>query len=719
VSIWKPITAAGIFLFGLTPLWSQPPTANPAATKAPPPKAAPASAAQKKKDEKPQGPVLYIAQLRPVKDAEESTGYGTATLMLAADHRSAAVSVSHANLTSPITSAHLKLSIPKGESVYLVNFTRETQTSFDWAIESTGQFSPDALVDALARGRVYVSIDSRNHPTGELRGSFVRAVGSQQFTPPPAPPKFSLNEPSPEDVARFLTQATFGPSAEEIDEFLHPTPLPNRPPPRPHTFARWISDQMVRPASSHVELTRADFDNFPPDSPNPRVTQTNRQNAWWQIALTAPDQLRQRVAFALSQVFVVSDATGPLNGNPIAAAHYYDLLARHAFGNFRDLLEDVTLSPAMGAYLSHLKNAKGDPKRGTSPDENFAREVMQLFTIGLQELQPDGTYRLNKNGLPIPTYTQETIVQMAKVFTGYGFYSPEPKPNFFGARADYSSPMMLYPEFHDDSPKTIIGGKKLPAKQGGEADLKQTLDALFNHPNTAPFICRQLIQRLVTSNPSPGYVYRVAQVFAKNSQGKRGDLGAVIRAILLDYEARSPAVTQNFGYGKMKEPLLQTTALLRAFRATSANGRYHFPNPESTLGQAALRSPTVFNFFEPNYVVPGPLAAAGLFAPEYQIFTDTTAITIPNQLRTFIHSPAKPGPSALVLDLDPLTALVETPEKLVGQLNLVFCAGHLPEKARATILASLAALPPNTSALERVRHALDLVVTSPEAAIQR
>jgi uncharacterized protein (DUF1800 family) len=485
------------------------------------------------------------------------------------------------------------------------------------------------------------------------------------------------------------------------------------------TFDGWINEQMAIPASSHLEVMRADFRAFPPTNPRPRINNSNRQIAWWQLSLTAPDQLRQRVAFALSEIFVVSDVNDALANNAEGAANYYDMLARDAFGNFRQLLEDVTLHPIMGAYLSHLKSAKGDEKRGTSADENYAREVMQLFTIGLNELQPDGTYRLGKNGRPIATYDQSTIVETAKIFTGWGFYSPEPKPNFFGARANFIQPMMLYPEQHDDGPKTIVGGSKIPPKQGGVADLRITLDTLFNHPNTGPFICRQLIQRLVTSNPSPGYVYRVSQVFAHNAHGERGDLGAVIRAILLDYEARSPDVLHNFGYGKMKEPLLLATALLRAFDATSSNGRYHFPNPEGSLGEAPLRSPTVFNFYEPNYVLPGPLAAAGLYAPEYQILTDTTAISIPNQLRNFIHTPPKPNENALVLKLDPLVSLAQTPNDLIDYLDLVFCAGTLPPKARAVITETLIHLPPAISDLERARTALDLVVTSPEAAVQR
>ena len=664
-------------------------------------------------------PELFVAALRPTAEAPESTAYGTAVLLLAPDHSHARVTVDHANLSSPLAASHLKLGDPGSEGAYLVNIPAGQRVTFDWAMQPSGTFTSEALQAALDQGKIYAVLDTKNHSTGELRGNFIHAAGSTKFQPPPAPPKQPNTPPTARDVARFLTQATFGPRKTDIDEFINPTPLPNQTKPRPLTFAAWINEQMAIPASSHLEVTRADYRAFPPTNPRPRITNANRLVAWWQLALTAPDQLRQRVAFALSEIFVVSDVNDALANNADAAAAYYDLLARDAFGNFRVLLEDVTLNPIMGAYLSHLRSPKADEKRGTSADENYAREVMQLFTIGLNELQPDGTYRLGADGLPVPTYDQGTITETAKIFTGWGFYSPEPKPGFLGARQNYFQRMMLYAEQHDDGPKTIVRGVKIPAGQGGAADLRVTLDTLFNHPNTGPFVCRQLIQRLVTSNPSPAYVYRVAQVFAQNGQGERGDLGAVIRAILLDYEARSPDVLRNFGYGKMKEPLLQATALLRAFNAAAANGRYPLQNPENSLGQAPLRSPTVFNFFEPDYVLPGPLAAAGLDAPEYQILTATTAISVPNQLRNFIYTPAKPNDATLVLKLDPLVALAKTPDELLAYLDLVFCAGAMSEKTRTVVTTTLNQMPPATGDLDRARSALELVVTSSDAAVQR
>lgn len=665
----------------------------------------PATAAATIVDEK--GEALFVAALRPDKSAADSTAYGTATLRFAPDSDIAQVNVTYSNLTSPRVSSHLKLGAPGQDGTYLVNFLGDQAVSFSWDLHPNGELSTADQQKALDQGLVYVAVDTKRYPNGELRGQFIRSTGSVTFAPPPAPPAVPGGPPAAVDVARFLTQATFGPTAEEIADLAK------------KNLSGWIDEQMAVLPTAHLDATRADYRAFPPANPKPRIGQNDRQAAWWKIAVTAPDQLRQRVAFALSEIFVVSDVDGTLAGNPEATAAYYDLLVRDAFGNFRQLLEDVTLSPVMGTYLSHLRSAKADPAHNVSPDENYAREVMQLFTIGLNQLQPDGTLRLGPDGLPIPTYDQQTIVETARVFTGWSFYSPVPKPNFRGARANYILPMMLYPEFHDNGAKTIVGGLVLPANQGGLRDLQDELDALFDHPNTAPFICRQLIQRLVTSNPSPGYVWRVARVFAKNSAGERGDLGAVVRAILLDYEARTPALASNIGYGKLKEPLLRVTALLRAFSASAKNGRYYIPNPEGPLAEAALRSPTVFNFFEPDYVLPGTLAAAGLYAPEYQIFTDTTAITVPNELQRYIYTAAQPPDTALTLKLDPLLPLARTPGPLLDYLNLVFCGGSMPADTRERIAQALAALPPNTGDLDRVRSALQLTVTSTAAAIQR
>jgi uncharacterized protein (DUF1800 family)/uncharacterized protein (DUF1501 family) len=391
------------------------------------------------------------------------------------------------------------------------------------------------------------------------------------------------------------------------------------------------------------------------------------------------------VAFALSEIFVVSDVASQLAQQPDGLADYYDMLANDAFGNFRTLLQDVTLSPTMGNYLNMLRNAKANPSKGTSADENYAREVQQLFTIGLNELQPDGTLMLDSTGLPIPTYNQDEIVQTANVFTGWGYNSTAASPSFYGATADFDDPMMVYAPTMTKPRKPIVNGIVIPANQTGAADLKMELDALFNHPNTGPFICAQLIQRLVTSNPSPAYVYRVAQVFANDGTGTRGNLAAVVKAILLDYEARSPAVSADSGFGKLKEPLLRLTSIYRAFGASAADGRFAIFNAQTPLDQAALRSPTVFNFFDPGFVQQGALATAGLLAPEFQITTASTAISVPNNIYSAIYTASPPAATALTLSLSSLSANSANPSAMVATLNQLLCGNSMSTQTQQAI----------------------------------
>lgn len=663
---------------------------------------------------------LYVSNLRAAHNATVSTAYGTATVQLSPDESFAFVNVGFSNLSSPEVVAHLTI-----DGDYVFSLPQGQVTNVMWDFAPVGTYTRAALIAALKAGRVSVSIDTALYPTGELAGGFVRNSGSAAFNPPPPPPGLDITKISAHDSARFLTQATFGPTNDEIYALI------------PKGYAAWINEQMARTPSLHRAATMADFaanaSTGGQGNRNPVTLAydypggTHRQAAWWKIAVTAPDQLRQRVAFALSQILVISDVNGTISAWQEGAANYYDIFVRGAFGNFRDVLEQVTLSPMMGIYLSSLRNAKA--AGGTTPDENYAREIMQLFTIGLNELNPDGTLRLDSNGQPIPTYTQETIVQMAKVFTGWGYNNASANATansnlFRGSPADYINPMILWPAFHDDTQKTIVGGKIVPAGQGGIEDLKTTLDALVNHPSTAPFISRQLIQRLVTSNPSPGYIYRVAQAFANNGAGVRGDLGAVVRAILTDYEARSPAVAATANFGKLKEPLLRATALLRAFDGTSNAGRFNIANPEGALAQAALRAPTVFNFFEPNFVLPGAVAAAGLYAPEYQILTDTTAITQPNFYYTYIYNnrlATDPAQQTIGLSLDSWMGLARTPQTLVDSLNLLLAAGAMPKAASDRIVSAIIAMPTNSvnADLERVRSAIYLTLTSAAGAVQK
>ena len=653
---------------------------------------------------------LYLATLRAPPGA---TAAGTATILLNPDGTIAIVNISFSNLSSAEVIANLVVGVPGNGSVFVAGFPTGQISDTNWTFPAAGTYSSAALLAALKAGNIYVEIDTQTYPTGELTGEFIPASGSQSFTPPAAPPEINLNNPSPNDASRFLAQATFGPTTTDIASVVS------------QGYSQWISSQMALPETSHLAATRSDAAAYPNSGSFPIVAK-NRQAAWWLNSITGGDQLRQRVAFALSEIFVVSDAASSLANQPEALANYNDMLANDAFGNFRQLLQDVTLSPVMGNYLNMLQNAAANPAKGTSADENYAREVMQLFTIGLNFLNPDGTLQLSAVGQPIPTYTNDTIVQTANVLTGWAYHSAAANPSFYGAAADWYDPMQLYSAYHDNSQKTVVAtsaggaGVIVPANGGGAADLKIELDALFNHQNTGPYICRQLIQRLVTSNPSPGYVYRVAQVFANDGAGTRGNLGAVIKAILLDYEARSPALVGNPGTGKLREPLLRQTALDRAFSARSSEGRFAIFNSSQTLGEQALSSPTVFNFFVPGYAPAGAPAAAGLAGPEFQITTDSTAISVANMLYSAVYTAASPSSSTVVLDLSPLTSgSGNTSAALISLLNELFCGGSMSAAMQQQIIAGLASLPQSAQPLDRARFALDLVITAPEGAIQQ
>ena len=339
----------------------------------------------------------------------------------------------------------------------------------------------------------------------------------------------------------------------------------------------WLSRQFETPAGFHdpivtdliQRLSAGEFAAL--EAQNPNIQAVFSRLAWWQRAINAEDQLRQRVALALSEIFVVSDSLNALARYPYAMSNYYDMLLDNAFGNFRDLLLDVTLHPSMGVYLSHINNAKADPEANTFPDENYAREVMQLFSIGLFELNPDGTEKLDADGNPVPTYDNDDIREFARVFTGLSFGGQNRQ---FGSRGvDFRAPMAMFEAYHDDGEKTLLRGQQVPAGQPGMSDIDAAVDNLFNHPNVGPFIGRQLIQRLVMSNPSPAYVERVTAAFDGVDGSPRGDMKAVLAAILLDPEARSVPDPEGTG-GKLREPLLRVVATLRQLGVSSPDGFY-------------------------------------------------------------------------------------------------------------------------------------------------
>jgi uncharacterized protein (DUF1800 family) len=650
-------------------------------------------------------PTLFVAQIRPTSNAPASSGSGTATILVSADGSLASVSVSYSNLSSDEVVAHLAIGGDENNGTYVLNLPDGQVANLPWTPAAAGAYSAAQVVAALGSGNLYVEIDSATFPSGELGGQFIASTGSQAFTAPPPPPAVNLSTVTAADAPRFLTQATFGPTTADIAAL------------QSQGYAAWIANQMALPQTSHRTATDADAAAFP-GTGQTAANQNNRQAAWWLVSVTAPDQLRQRVAFALSEIFVTSDVASELANEADGLASYYDLLGADAFGNFRQLLQDVTLSPAMGNYLNMLRNAAANPAKGTSADENYAREVQQLFTIGLNELQPDGTLMLDPTGLPIPTYDQNEIVQTANVFTGWGYYSTAASPSFYGAPADFDDPMMVYPKYHDETQKTVVNNIVIPANQTGATDLAAELDALFNHTNTGPFICAQLIQRLVTSNPSPAYVYRVAQVFANDGTGTRGNLAAVIKAILLDYEARSPVPAADSGFGKLKEPLLRMTGLYRAFGAASSEGRFPIFSAQNALGQAALRSQTVFNFFDPGYVQQGMLASAGLLAPEFQITTASTAVSVPNDIYAAVYTPT-PTASTIVLDLSPLTANASNPAAMTATLNQLLCGNGMSAQTQQLVESAISSAPAATAPATLAQMALYLAATSPDAAVQR
>ncbi|MES2228050.1 MAG: DUF1800 domain-containing protein [Pseudomonadota bacterium] len=493
-------------------------------------------------------------------------------------------------------------------------------------------------------------------------------------------------------AARFLTQATYGPTSAEITRLST------------MSYAAWIDEQFAKPQSYHrLYMNQAAADLA---ATGGSISPTNFFDSYWGQAIAGEDQLRQRAAFALSQVFVVSFSNDVLRSQPRGVASYYDMLGENAFGNFRGLLEAVALHPMMGVYLSHLKNQKEDPTTGRVPDLNFAREITQLFTIGQYKLNLDGTPVTGADGKAVAAYVPADLDGLSQVFTGWSWYAgsvttDRTNRRFFGNDANFERdwrPMQDYNQFapntnfHSISAKNFLG-VTIPAQTLAAADtrgdLKIALDTLFNHPNVGPFIGRQLIQRLVTSNPSPAYVARVAAAFNDNGGGTRGDMKAVWKAILLDPEARNTSTSAS--YGKVREPVVRLANFMRAFNASSKTGRYmgigNTDDPATRLNQTVLSAPTVFNFYRPGYVPSSkPIADAGLVAPEFQIVHDVSVAGYMNYLRSLL---AVDTSRDIQQDYAAELALAATPADLVERMNLLLFSGQMPDALRAQIVAAV------------------------------
>lgn len=505
--------------------------------------------------------------------------------------------------------------------------------------------------------------------------------------------------PSATEAARFLTQASFGATDASINTV------------RGDGYAEWIAEQMAMPVSgSHVAFMQAR--RALPNAPNPSVNEW--YGSFWQQAATAPDQLRQRVKLALSEIFVVSVADP--NVDELSAASFYDMLGANAFGNFRTLLEQVSLHPAMGVYLTWIANQKADLTTGRHPDQNYARESMQLMTIGLYQLNPDGAQKLDSAGHPISTYSASDIAGLADVLTGYSWYSPAPSTTtFLGGKKDPNAilkPMIPYPSFHATTAKSFLGvtiaASTTPDPAG---DLKIALDTLFNHPNVGPFIAKQLIERLVTSNPTPAYVGRVAAVFNDNGKGVRGDMSAVVTAILLDPEARDTAsALANPNYGKLREPMVRMTNWMRAFNAQSASGGWLLTSTaaNTSLDQAPLTSSSVFNFFRPGYSPPGTkLGGLGYVAPEFQIADEVSVAGYLNTMQTAIGSGVGSNHD-ITTPYATEVGIASNAGALVDRMNLLLLNGQMSSTLRTRIVDAVngVAIPGGTATPAQINAAL-------------
>ncbi len=564
-------------------------------------------------------------------------------------------------------------------------------------------------------------------------------------------------------AAQFLSRATFGPTKTDIEilstdiETMGATAA----------FEKWIDGQLAMDFSNHHEIATnmIDYDAWPTPITEGISTSNYRQFAWWHAALKAPDQLRQRMAWALMQIFVVNDFNGTFNsrafdksGKPqyLGVVDYYDMLGRNTVGNYRTLLEDVSRHPIMGIFLSHLKNKKADLIKGTYPDENYGREVQQLMSIGLYDIKNNGDYKVDKFKDPIPSYDNDDIITFSRVFTGLDYAG--------SAGTNLHDPMTMVADWHDSDEKFLHNGTVLPAGQSADQDLSDALDNLFNHPNTGPFIARLLIQRFVKSNPSSRYIGAVAAAFADNGNGVRGDFEAVIKAVLLNSEAvnaysfsinrKKLTIALSSGgteHSRLQEPVIRYAAFLRAFDPTAMvrNTVGEFEIHDYTfvptyyrddLNQWPYRSPSIFNFYLPEHVPGGELQDyrpktrvpnRTIYAPEFQIMTAVALNRLANRFRSNVYNQqidysyrryfAKDGSPYgsyeydVLLNFQDEIAKADDPADLVQHLDLLLCRGNMSDASRDALVAILEAK--TTNPVTRAEGAILATLTAPDCAI--
>jgi len=525
------------------------------------------------------------------------------------------------------------------------------------------------------------------------------------------------------DAARLVTQATFGVTDADIEQV------------KSKGYSSWVSDQLaLAPSASHQAFVERRLTEMQVTNAKATITATEFYQSFWSQAASSPDQLRQRVKFALSQIFVISLADS--NVDPRGAASYYDMLGQRAFGNYRDLLQAVTLHPMMGIYLTSLGNQKEDAITGKQPDENYAREVMQLMSIGLYKMNTDGSAVLDSSGALVPTYTAQDVTGLAKVLTGMSWYSPTPTATTFkgGSRNANATvtPMILYPAYHSTSAKSFLGTNiAASATADPEGDLKIALDRLYNDPNVGPFMARRLIQNLVTSNPSSAYIGRVAAVFNNNGSGVRGDMAAVVKAVLLDSEARDSATAAGSSFGKLREPIVRMGNWMRTFGAVSTSGNYLLGSTanRTSLAQAPLTASSVFNFYRPGFVPPNTrMAQQNLTAPEFQIADEVSVAGYINTMQTTVGNGIGTG-TDIKATYSQEMALAKDPAALVDRMNRLLYSGQMSAGLRTQMINAVTgvALPTGTptqaqtdaALLNRAKLAVFLAMVSPEYMVQK
>ena len=519
-----------------------------------------------------------------------------------------------------------------------------------------------------------------------------------------------------EEAARFLNQATFGATEADIDQLVEAG------------YSQWFVSQLNQPINETVPGMLAR------EAAGDDLSRDDIAQVFWNSAIAGPDQLRQRVAFALSQITVVSYENDQIASRPLGFAAYIDILNRGAFGDYRTFLEEITYSPMMAIYLTYLRNQKANPSTGAVPDENYAREIMQLFSIGLVELNTDGSVRNDGSDNAIETYSTTDVTELAKVFTGLswkgtGFWGDE------AVDAEYS-PLQMFDDRHSTEAKSFLG-ITIPEDTSGTESIRLALDRLASHENTAPFLSRQLIQRLVTSNPSADYISRVVNAFLTGEftlpdgrsvgTGQEGDMAATIAAVLFDPEARDPDNMSAPEFGKIREPVIRFTHWARAFPVNSLDVEERWQvrntNRADLLSQQAYRSPSVFNFYRPGYVAPGTeTGTAQLFAPEMQITHESSVTGYMNFMRTFIDDTNQER--SFVPNFAAELAVAEQPDALVERLNLVLTAGAMSAETRQRITDAVSSIEvsssdPDQGRLRRVQAAVLLATTSADYIVQR